>query len=561
MSQERQKFSQITYPDAKLSKSIVQKAKLGNLYDLRQLVDSSLGPNQIIAITNRGDADSVREGFADIKNTIYQADDSLELKIHEEGVRRGQLLGILDAVRQWREEGRVFSNNGVALGIVLPGKGTRLSPLTQRLHGIKPFMPMLVRHHSNGPWFNSASASLYTWSLLAYHLKRMGFCGMAWKWGDEPQIASHRLAEMNLDLSKVDAVRFGANMIVTDDLAESKEWLLQNPSSGELQLQLRRRSRTELLNSMNLADCGQPIKAMANIGSPAFSYLFLEEAEAQFGELNGWIDVDGYLFEAMTHDHDSWQSELCRDVELQKLVSKIPDFWQRVQRLKKHVSKRRGHPPIIKVIDFGEQLYWGDIGQLANVRRALWAVASPTEEGDFARSLAAIDHVKPDLFGNLIVGNSAISNDSHVRNSVLIDTTISGKANVDGAVLVRSDLGDALVRNGSVAVDCTVNDLDLGNEGLAFMSIEKELKVPSHFVHTSIPVDPTDLSLGKKSWLFDGRQDPSRGRSYFEPQYSNPDSFAKKFLQMRQRRVLPSEVERGIDGRFRGPISKVNFER
>ena len=66
----------------------------------------------------------------------------------------------LDAVRQWRREGRTFDSNGVALGIMLPGKGTRLSPITQRLHGIKPFMPVLVRQGRDGHWLNTAAASL-----------------------------------------------------------------------------------------------------------------------------------------------------------------------------------------------------------------------------------------------------------------------------------------------------------------------------------------------------------------------------------------------------------------
>jgi hypothetical protein len=170
------------------------------------VVNASLGPGQVIAIVNGGDSEIVGRNLEDLAAAIFRADSAVELMVHEERARRGQFLGLLDALRQWRREGRTFDSDGVALGIMLPGKGTRLSPITQRLHGIKPFMPMLVRQGRDGCWLNTAAASLYTWTLLAHHLQRMGFRGIAWKWGDEPQITAHRLAEMNLDLSRANAV-------------------------------------------------------------------------------------------------------------------------------------------------------------------------------------------------------------------------------------------------------------------------------------------------------------------------------------------------------------------
>jgi hypothetical protein len=64
-------------------------------------------------------------------------------------------------------------------------------------------------------------------------------------------------------------------------------------------------------------------------------------------------------------------------------------------------------------------------------------------------------------------------------------------------------------------------------------------------------VGPGDLSRGLQNWFADVRQDPGRGTNYTEPQPGNLDSFAAKFQQMRQRQVLPGEIERGIDARFR----------
>ena len=86
------------------------------------------------------------------------------------------------------------------------------------------------------------------------------------------------------------------------------------------------------------------------------------------------------------------------------------------------------------------------------------------------------------------------------------------------------------------------------------MSVQQSLKVPAHHVHTSIPVDPGDLSRGLQSWLADARHNPGRGANYFEPQPGNPDSFAAKLQQMRKRPVPPDEIERDIDVLIRQPI-------
>ncbi|MCA9686864.1 MAG: hypothetical protein KC457_32160, partial [Myxococcales bacterium] len=80
---------------------------------------------------------------------------------------------------------------------------------------IKPLLPMPVAVETGGAgserrWLDAATASLWTWTLVVHTLERLGFRGVAWKWGDEPQIAARVLAGLRQDLSGVDAVRFGA---------------------------------------------------------------------------------------------------------------------------------------------------------------------------------------------------------------------------------------------------------------------------------------------------------------------------------------------------------------
>ena len=59
--------------------------------------------------------------------------------------RRGQFLGLLDAYRAWKQRYVEFDRHSVAIGAMLPGSGTRMSPLTQRVFGIKPFLKILMR--------------------------------------------------------------------------------------------------------------------------------------------------------------------------------------------------------------------------------------------------------------------------------------------------------------------------------------------------------------------------------------------------------------------------------
>lgn len=541
-----------TTPSASSSEvSAAQAARLANLDELRRIVDASEGPRQVLAIANGGDGPIVGAGLTSLARDIFRADGATRVLVHEEKTRRGQLLGLLDALRSAHAEGLVAE--GVALGIMLPGKGTRLSPLTQRLHGIKPFLPMLIRQASDRGWLSGAAASLYSWTHLAHHLERLGFAGIAWKWGDEPQIAARRLAELDLDLSRTDAVRFGSAVRITEDLARNKEWLFAG-DDGRLRLQVRRRSRAELLQRFGYAADAVEATALVHLGSPALSWAFIEEASAVFADTPGWLDVDGYLFEALTHEPDAWQAEVARDAGLRELLGGYPRFYAQVCELKRRLEDRRGHALDLRVIDYGEGLYWGDIGQLAKARQAFSAVALAGETGDFARRLAAIDGVSPDAWGNRLVGSSKAPTDGSVRNSVLIDTRIVGAARLEGAVLVQCELGTVSAAEGSVAYGCTAGSLQLAARAFAFQSLGKELALATDEVHTSVPVDPADLSQGLQDYRFDANADPGKGEAYAVAFATNPASFADLFARMRQRAIRPEAVEQAIDEQHRGPL-------
>ncbi|MFO7562453.1 MAG: hypothetical protein R6X02_07405 [Enhygromyxa sp.] len=505
------------------------EAKRQNLAQMRRIVAESQGPSEVLAIVNPGDADSIARRLTERASAIFRADGATAVTCHEERTRRGQLLGMLDASRAHRAEHGELDQDRVALGIMLPGKGTRLSPLTQRLGGLKPLFPVPIQAEQDGQrvWLDAASASLWTWTLVAWTLERQGFRGIAWKWGDEPQIAARELAGFDYDLSDVDAVRFGAAATITEDLARNKEWLLVDPESGDLVMQVRRRERAQLLERMGLPDRGE-VGAHVHIGSPAFSHLFMREAEAVFGDCEGWLDVDGYLFEALTQDLELWADEVERDGELRALLGRCPDFYERARELRRRIEEQRGHPMRIAVVDFGSNPYWADIGQLGKARAVWSTLGLPGEEAAFARALAGIDQ-PPDEFGNTLVGEVRIPKDGSVRDSVIIDSVIE-RGRVEGAVVVRSELGLAGLEAGAVVIDCRVAALRVGREGLAFGSTGEYLRVPEHFVHTSIAAGAV-----MESWFADARDNQGAPENYEQVRHGNPMSFAAKLAQLRGR--------------------------
>ena len=527
--------------------------KLESLQRLRDIVANSRGAGQVLAVVNEGDSVLVQQQLEQLRGEIFRADRSTRIFVHEERTRRGQLLGLLDAVKHRREVHGPLSQEEVALGIMMPGKGTRLSPITQRLYGIKSFFPMPMRSRYNGPWLSAASASLYSWTAVTYHLQRLGFRGIAWKWGDEPQFPACALEALETDLSEVDAVRFGCQSVITEDLARNKEWLQRDPDTGHLVKQVRRRSRKELLRCFSMED-SPSCAAHVHIGSPAVSHVFIQAMEEVFGELSGWIDIDGYLFEALTHTKEEWHMEVSRDSVLQQLLQQVPDYYERVQQVKHKIEARRKHPMVVHVIDFGPGLYWGDIGQLDKARKVFTLLMDPGQNGEFARALAQIDRIAPDTNGNRVVGHCEISPRADVRNSVLVDSVIHGSAMIRSAVVMECEFGNATMCPDSLAIRCTVGNFEAGKRAFGFHSIASELSIKDDFVHTSIAQDPLASTGAVQDWWARNSDNPGSGDNYSVVQYGNPAAYESKFLQMRQRDVGPLQQEQNIYEKARAQV-------
>jgi hypothetical protein len=518
-------------------------ARTRTIRRVRALVDADAGPRDVIAIANGGDARIVADTLAAHVQSLFRKDGATRITVHEEPVRRGQLLGMLDAVRGWSPR----DPHGVALGIMLPGQGTRLSPVTQRLHGIKPLVPVPIRTASDAPWLSAGAASLHAWIGVTDALQRAGFSGIAWKWGDEPQLPTVTLD--GLDLREVDAVRFGKRAAITDELATSKEWLLRS-TDGRLAQQVRRRPADALRE--RLATAGPGVVPLVHLGSPALSHRFVAALATAFGDVAGWLDIDGYLFEALTHDPHAWQREIERDPGLQAVLAICPDFYARARSVADRIAADRGAPLAIAVVDCGTDTFWCDMGQLASARDAFAVLAAPGEHGEIARRLAWLDDVVPDRFGNLVVGSS-IPTDGSITDSVVVDSTIV-RGRMRGAIVIDSELGDATLGTGSVVLDSTIATLDAGTGAWVFRAIAEQARLAADHVLTTLAANPQSPEGSLEMWTFDVREDPTRPPSWAQRVASNPTSFADKAVQMRQREHPVAEVERVIEQHHRAPL-------
>lgn len=514
---------------------------------VRDLVARSEGPRDVLAIANGGDGPVVTETFAAARRDLFRADGATRVVVHEEATRRGQLLGLIDAMRDWTPT----AADDVAIGIMLPGQGTRLSPITQRLHGIKPFVPMPIRTAERGPWLSAGAASLHSWVLVADALRRRGFAGIAWKWGDEPQLPSVDLDAVVPDLREVDAVRFGKHVAITDDLALNKEWLLC-AADGHLLAQVRRRPAAAL--RARLSSIGENARSLVHIGSPALSHRFVRALVAEFGDLAGWLDIDGYLFEALTHDATAWAAERQRDAGLRALLGGCPDFYERAQAVRARLEAERGAPLRIMVIDCGPDTWWGDMGQLGPARDGFARLVRPGAEGEFARRLAAIDDVVPDRFGNRVVA-SRIPDDGSVRDCVVVDGWLGDGSRAEGAVVLGGELGRARLGVGAVVVDSTIVELEAGDHAWVFRAIAEALSVGAHRVHTTLPEDPGAAIAALQQWSFDTREDPGSGVCWTNTVGDNPGSFRDKAAQMRQRDRPAAAIEAELASRHRAPLA------
>ena len=343
------------------------------------------------------------------------------------------------------------------------GNGTRSTPFTETDNAQKPAIVTPVRVMSDGKERHLTMVELAVRYFIPVqqYLTRSGFKGLIIKWGDEVQIPTFDLSGQNPDLfGNADIVRFVSIQEMTTDSAANKDWVGVNDKQHVTAFIPRR----PLSDMEKLAERGLVHKRHGklyggvNLGSVAVSYELLDALLNEFkGEVNDSTAkrndrpaLDPEFFTALTiavnqDEHErrkTWQRAIQGSKNVQQLSETIPDVLERIQRAIGALER----PLHMVALDFQDQ-YWGDIGQHPQIYDFYMGLNEPGPKGDILRALADIRDQR-DEHGNIIVGDSYISQNITVRNSVLINVTLTGQGRIEHSVLIGARAGNIDIEHG-----------------------------------------------------------------------------------------------------------------
>src|SRR5215510_10511864 len=343
------------------------------------------------------------------------------------------------------------------------GSGTRSTPFTETDNAQKPAMVTPVRVVSDGKerYLTMVELAVRYFISVQQYLMRSGFEGLIIKWGDEVQIPIFDLSGQNPELfGNADIVRFVSIQEMTTESAFNKDWVGVNEKQ-QITAFIPRRPLSDM---EKLADRGLVQKRDGklyggiNLGSVAVSYALLDALLNEFqsevndstANRNARPALDPEFFTALTiavvqdenERHETWQRALQENKDVQKLSETIPDILGRIQRAIGTLAR----PLKMLALDFQDQ-YWGDIGQHPQIYDFYMGLNEPGPKGEILRALADIPDQR-DANGNIIVGDSYISQNITVKNSVLINVTLTGQGRIAQSVLIGTRARNIDVDNG-----------------------------------------------------------------------------------------------------------------
>ena len=382
---------------------------------------------------------------------------SLEEKIGAK-TTEGNFLGTLLAYQYIKEEtakNNIDYQNSVIMIGMLFGRGERMSPITQCKACRKPAIevsPESLEIDGRKEAFTAIEEALMYFAPIAKNLENQGFYGILDKWGDETQIASCRLNESlkRANLPECDVIKFVSIVEITEEKARQKDWIVFN-ENNDLVEQFSRGDRNKLVDQLKNLGI-KPVEdnkycAGISLGPVAISYKVLDIAEKIFDkeikEEGVKIDFDPYFIMALAMDdrnHALWIKRTEEDNGLKELLKMMPDFFEKVQAIKKEFENTYNRALNLKVFDLGSDIYWADIGQHNSMREKFMSLNEDSSKGNIARGIASIPN-KRDRNGNIIV-NSDINKDIIMTDSVIVNSKVLGKGKIDKSVIIDSRFRD-----------------------------------------------------------------------------------------------------------------------
>lgn len=506
---------------------------------------------RIVAVVSGSESDKKawQETLDACASVLFNKDGStLVLSLQEKTGRKtteGNFLGTLLAYRYIKRaasEKKVDYRDFVTMIGMLFGRGERISPITQAKGCRKPAIevtPLSVDPSGGKKAFTAIEEALLYFAPVAKYLENGGFRGVLNKWGDETEIASRDLTQKprENEFLEYDVIKFIKTSEITSERARQKDWVVFN-GANDMIAQLSRNEKsvlTERLKKLGIKPARNgKYYAGVSLGPTAVSYETLEVASEVFAreiEKDGvHFDFDPYFLMALAmseEDRSVWEKRAAKDAALRELVSMVPEFFEKVQEIKKRFKKIYGREFRQKVFDLGEDSYWVDIGQHKAMREKFLSLKDAGEKGVIGRKIAGIPEER-DKNGNIIL-NSIIDSDVKVSGSIIVNSTITGAGVVLNSVIIDSEIESPRV-SGAFAVRSVRRGVtELKEKSGIYESFgEEPLVLEEGMRHVSVLTDSgkIDMMVSEETNLRD------RENTYNVPIFGNEISFNEAYDKM-----------------------------
>ena len=456
-----------------------------NVRKYRSIIEANKGPTVVNVVSGSlADQEYWQDRLQKTRRDVFRNDGDTMIVSSLETSRKGNFLGSVNAWLAIQKALEGKARPPVMLMNMVFGQGKRLSPFTQALTNRKPAFPTPMCASNGEVYLCTVDAASMSATLWLHHLETNGFRGVVIKWGDEAVIPGKIWEAGSASYADVDGIRFVWQAEPTEDLAREKEWVEFDAQNYQMTFQFTRQGLDGLRK--RLSERGQDRLVGVNLGSLGISYRLMEVAEEVFrGDVlqeDKWVDWDPYTWIAIACQTEAdWREEAALEDQIGKtgireLEQRLPDFYPKIQEMRALFERRYGRQPMIRVLDFG-QPYWMDWGLHLSLRHSLESMTTDSEQGVTLRELFQLPHER-DSSGNIIV-RSTIAPGADVRDSLLVDTTITDRETViRGGVVVAGRHRRLEMPDGGSALFCAADSMIFnGPHAIAFKSIGDEIQL------------------------------------------------------------------------------------
>ncbi|MBN2534614.1 MAG: hypothetical protein JXB88_17150 [Spirochaetales bacterium] len=524
--------------------------RIMNNIDYARMISLDNQSVKIVVVVSGNELDKLtwQNRLAKTGQDLFNRDGSTEIislqekvgKKRKEGNFLGTLLAYINLKEILQDNKKSYRDYVILMGMLF-GRGERMSPFTQIEGDRKPSIIVSSQIIRRNKYLTAIEEALFYFVPVAKYLELRGFRGILDKWGDETEIASIDLSGKPVtgsEFSQYDVIKWVSYIRITEELAKEKDWVVSD-GSDNVTAMLARNEKAILVSQLDRLGI-KPVHngdyyAGVSLGPIAVSYDVLDIAVEVFDNeiyKNGiHMDFDPYLVMALSINKKNlhlWEEAEINDKGLQALLSKIPDFFLKVQHIKKIFEERYNRKLRFKALDLGADIFWADIGQHYAMRQKYMSLNEKSRNGEISRKLESIMN-KRDARGNIII-NSRIDKGISIHDSIIINSTLTGKGKIEKSVIKNSTLNNPQMTGAfSVLSFRPAGITRLHHESGLYRSLgNKDLDLGQGMRHGTLITKSGvfDMMISESTDLRD------RDHTYNVPIFDNEISFAEAYDEM-----------------------------